>query len=90
MNVQPRTYCTNAGTAVAGLDFNPDIPELTLTPSEPAACVNISITADDVLEGTEEFTLEFTTAMPQRVGRSAASITIVIEGEQRQLIEDSV
>ena len=75
---------------MAGLDFSPDIPVLTLTPSEPTVCVNISITADDVLEGMKEFALEFTTAMPQRVGRSAASIAIVIEGEQRQLIEDTV
>ena len=75
---------------MAGQDFNPDIPDLTLTPLEPTACINISITADDVLEGLEEFILEFTTAMLQRVGRSAASITIVIEGEQRQLIEDTV
>ena len=75
---------------MAGQDFNPDIPGLTLTPLEPTACIIISIIADDVLEGTEEFTLEFTTTMPQRVGRSAANITIVIEGEQRQLIEDTV
>ena len=71
----------DSDTAVAGLDFSPDIPDLTLTPSQPTVCVNISITGDNALEGMEEFTLELTTAMPQRVGRSAAYITIVIEGQ---------
>jgi hypothetical protein len=69
------------GSADAGLDFNPDIPDIiTLMPSQPMVCVNVSILADDELEGTEQFFLEFTTAMPQRVVRSAPGILIDITG----------
>ena len=66
-------------TAVAGEDFSPDFVALTFTPLGPV-CATFSISADEELEGEEEFSLEFTTAIPQRVVRSALGVTIVIQG----------
>lgn len=73
-------FTTLPDSAEAGLDFVAAIPDLTLTTLQPLACVNVSIAADSVLEGREQFTIEITTSMP-RVTVTAASITIVIEGE---------
>ena len=68
------------GIAIAGRDFTPFLLYITLMPNRPTVCVDIDITADDILEAREQFYVDIINVMPPRVVISHASTTIVIEG----------
>lgn len=66
--------------AIAGQDFTPLLMHLTLMPNRPTVCVDIDITADDILEPREQFYVDLVAVVPPRVVISDASTTIIIEG----------
>src|SRR5262245_2792304 len=66
-------YTTVAGTATAGADFIAKTETITFGPTETEKTITIDVTADDIDEANEQFTLAFSNPSGATLNKTSAT-----------------
>lgn len=73
-------YTITPGTATAGDDYTPDPGQVTIRPSATTGSVTVPITADDIADAGETFTVTFANPLNAADGSGGSTVVTINDG----------